>query len=36
VTSQTVDVPELAAGGMHQAKAQAIGRGITVWRYRQE
>ena len=36
VTSQTVEVPELPAGGMHSAKAQAIGRGITAWRYRQE
>jgi tetratricopeptide (TPR) repeat protein len=34
--SQTAEVPQLAAGAMHQVKVQATGAGITAWRYRQE
>jgi tetratricopeptide (TPR) repeat protein len=35
VTTQTVDVPALPPGEMNQAKAQATGRGIVGWRYKQ-
>ncbi len=34
VAAQPGDVPTLQPGGMHDLKADAIGTGITAWRYR--
>jgi len=36
VGTQSQDVPSLPPGQMQQVKVQALGRGITAWRYRQE
>ncbi|HEY6853688.1 MAG TPA: tetratricopeptide repeat protein, partial [Gemmatimonadales bacterium] len=34
VSSQTVDVPAIDAGGNYQFQAKAIGTGIVAWRYK--
>ncbi len=34
VSSQTVDVPAIEAGGNYQFQAKAIGTGIVAWRYK--
>jgi tetratricopeptide (TPR) repeat protein len=34
VSSQTVDVPAVEAGGNYQFQAKAIGTGIVAWRYK--